>query len=679
MNVTTGGNLKSLGNFGSAGGSMTLTTTGSADILGTIASAGGVMLIDTTGDLIARDDISSGEGNMTILTGGNFDALGAISSTDGNIVITTAGHLDAGKDISTTGGDITLTTTGNANTRGDVNSAGGDVIIATSGNHNAYGDILSAGGSIVIAVDGNFTQTVGTQIGSGAGTVSVNVLGDMVLSQIATTNASDLALILNVDGDLSVAADDVTALIANTTGALTTMRVGALTPVGPTGLRTQIARFDSVVGDGDQHINELDGLILESIISQNGQVDVFTGGETLVRTVASLGDAPRAVTISALGDIIADNAVIEGLDIGLFAFGGGLIGETGRAFTVDTTAGATVKTFARDDLFYTETTGDLRMAFALADTGDLELNVPDGSLEAGILGTPGDLTIVTAGDMNINVIGRAQVDLADEVALELVRPEYYGVREARSPRKIDLTALAIDANLFVGLGSVKETVGLHADNIDVKLYDDTADDGLHLVINDATGDFAEIVDVDVIGDGPTLFFADPFADVRPRIVNRDRSDGILYLDLARIGTGEVTHAGPGFIGDDIVINGDVWFRQRSFDLFALVDYREVTTIDDAQVYALNEGRISFTIDDEIVLITQHVLVLNRKLGGLDLNGGQGYAFEVGVETGILGSPFLRNIGPAGVILPLFADPMDEEAEDPSDDTLYIPLIMASAE
>jgi ribosomal protein L27 len=225
---------------------------------------------------------------------------------------------------------------------------------------------------------------------------------------------------------------------------------------------------------------------------------------------------------------------------------------------------------------------------------------------------------------------------------------------------------------------VKETVGLHADNIDVKLHDDTAEDGLRLVINDATGDFAEVVDVDVIGDGPTLFFEDPFANVRPRIVGRDSSDGILYLDLARIGTGEVTHAGPGFIGDDVVINGDVWFRQRSFDLFALVDYREVTTEDDAQVYALNDGRISFTIDDEIVLTTEHVLVLNRKLGGLDLNGGQGYAFEVGVETGILGSPFLRNIGPAGVILPLFVDPVGEESEEPGDDTLYIPLIIAHA-
>ena len=33
-----------------------------------------------------------------------------------------------------------------------------------------------------------------------------------------------------------------------------------------------------------------------------------------------------------------------------------------------------------------------------------------------------------------------------------------------------------------------------------------------------------------------------------------------------------------------------------------------------------------------------VIVLNRRLGGVDLNGGQGFAFGVGVETGILGWP-----------------------------------------
>ena len=585
--------------------------------------------------------------------------------------------LLAGPGITTGAGDLTAKLT-SLNAYAVVKTNGGDLVLTTAGNLATKADILSAGGSVDIIVGRNMKQSAGTKIAAGSGTASVDVQGNMALARIETTNASDLALVLNVDGELSVVADNVVALAANSTGALTTMRLGSLAPVGPSGLQTQLARLDSVVGVGGQHINEVDGLIVESVISKNGQVDLFTGGETLIRTVASRGDAPRAVTVSALGDIIADNAIIEGIDIGLFAFGGGLIGETGRAFMVDTSDGATVKTFARDNLFYTETAGDLRMAFALADTGDLELNVPNGALEAGILGTPGDLTIVTAGDMRINVIGRAQVDLADEVALKLVRPEYYGIREARSPRNVDLTATATDASLFLGLGSVKETVGLHADNIDAKLYDDTAPDGLRLVINDATGDFAEVVDVDVIGDGPTLFFADPFADVRPRIVGRDRSDGILYLDLARIGTGEVTHTGPGFIGDDVVINGDVWFRQRSFDLFALVDYREVTTIDDAQVYALNGGQISFAIDSEIVLTTEHVLVLNRKLGGLDLNGGQGFAFEVGVETGIMGSPFLRNLGPAGVILPLFADPMDERPEGSEDDTFYIPLIMADA-
>ena len=127
-----------------------------------------------------------------------------------------------------------------------------------------------------------------------------------------------------------------------------------------------------------------------------------------------------------------------------------------------------------------------------------------------------------------------------------------------------------------------------------------------------------------------------------------------------------------------MINGDVWFRQRSFDLFALVDYRELTTIDDAQVYAINGGAMSFSIDSEIVLRTDNVLVLNRKLAGVDLNGGVGFAFEVGVETGIKGSQFPRNIGPAGVVLPLFIDPLDEVEKYLGDETIYIPLIVADA-
>ncbi len=555
-------------------------------------------------------------------------------------------------------------------------SKGAGYITAKLTSLNALASIKTTGGNVDITSLGNLTQAAGTQITSASGTAKVVVNGDMTLAQILTTNGTDAALSLQVDGVLTVAANTNNVLVANTTGALTTLRIGTMAPVGPTGVKTQIARLDSVVATGDQHINEADGLILESVISQTGQVDVFTGGETLVNLVESRGVAPRNVTISALGDIIADSASISGTEIRLYAFGGGLIGETGRAFTADTSADATLHLVSRDNLFYTESVGDLRVAFALADQGDLELATPDGSMVTGILGTPGNLTISTLGDLSINVIGRAEVDLADEVALQLDRPEYYGRRVAKSPANVDLTAQSVGASIWLGLGTVKDTVALHADEIDAKLADETENDGLRLTIDDATGDFAELVDVDVIDNGPTLFFADPFADVRPRLTGRDIAQGVLSLELGRIGTGEVTHAGPLFFGEDIVINGDVWFRQRSFDLFALVDYRELLTIDDAQVYAIDGGKISFMILDEIVLTTEDVLVLNRKLGGVDLNGGQGFAFEVGVETGILGNPFLPNLGPAGVVSPLFNDKDEPDLEG---DVIVLPLIMARAE
>ena len=108
----------------------------------------------------------------------------------------------------------------------------------------------------------------------------------------------------------------------------------------------------------------------------------------------------------------------------------------------------------------------------------------------------------------------------------------------------------------------------------------------------------------------------------------------------------------------------------------MIDYRELSTVDDAQIYALDGGKISFMNLGEIVLITKDVLVLNRKLGGVDLNGGQGFAFEVGVETGILGNSFLRNRGRTGVVSPLFTEEDEPETES---DVIILPLIMARAE
>jgi len=178
----------------------------------------------------------------------------------------------------------------------------------------------------------------------------------------------------------------------------------------------------------------------------------------------------------------------------------------------------------------------------------------------------------------------------------------------------------------------------------------------------------------VIGDGPRILLDDPFDDFQDRLTGRLISHGDLRLENSRVGWGQILHAGPYFDGQiNNRIDGDVYFRQRSFDLYAHILYRFLDTEADAQVYSFqNEGRIGFTIRDELVLTTAEVLVLNRKLGGLDLDGGQGFTYGVAVETDLLGGSFIRGTAPGGVV-PEIAGTMGLlDDEDDEDDEELVP-------
>ena len=285
---------------------------------------------------------------------------------------------------------------------------------------------------LTLSVLGDVEQVAGRRIASGTGTLSAFAGGDVHIARIESDNATDAALSLQVDGTLRLAPGQTgTVLAADAVGALTRLRLGASAFRGPLGLQTQIARLDMVTGEGPTHINEQTGLIIESAISRNGLIDVLTSGDTVVRSLVSDSAAP--IVVSALGDIRADAATLTGGDIRLFAFGGALTGETGDFFQGDSADGLTVFLLARDDLRYRETAGDLRLGFALAELGALEIEAPDGEMTLGILGAGGNLSLTGVGSVSANVIGRAEVDLADVAALELVRPEQYGRRIAASP------------------------------------------------------------------------------------------------------------------------------------------------------------------------------------------------------------------------------------------------------
>ncbi|MCO6381952.1 leukotoxin LktA family filamentous adhesin [Oceanicola sp. 502str15] len=612
----------------------------------------------TTGSLFA----STTDGSITLglrdrateieqITAGGSGAVDLIS-TDAPLT------LLAGPGITTEGGAITAALT----------------------SLEARANILSNGGAITFGTLGDFTQAAGTRLDAGSGTIDATIGADMEVAQLVTTNGTANALSLTVDGTLSVTTGQgATQLVANTDGALTTLRLGALAPVGPNGLQIQLAELDAIVTNGDTHLNEVDGITLRSVEGTDGLIDIFTGGDTIVQRLVGAADAPLIVSSSG-GSIRGDDAVLSGGDLRLFAFGGALAGTAGDTFTADTAAGTTLHLLARHDLRYTETAGDLRVGFALSDTGDLALKAPTGAMELGVLGAAGDLALEAQDRLSVNIIGRATVDLADEVALQLVEPSYYGLREAQSPDTLSLTAFNTGSEVFGGLVNAKQSIDLLGDHLDVHLYDATAPDGLDLFITDAAGDFADTVDVQSIGDGPVLFMSDYFENVRPRLVDREFSDGWLTLTYGRIGTGQLTHAGPALIGQDVTIDGDVWFRQRSFDMLAQVEYDELSIEADVQVLAINEGAMTFGMSDEIVLVTHDptspldgsggsVLVLNRRLGGVDLNGGQGFGFGVGVDTDILAFPFTFKGTRPGVTYPENLRQIDEQHDS---EGFYLP-------
>jgi len=595
----------------------------------------------------------------------NTDRLFA-QTTNGDIILTLNG---AGTSIEslTAGGagliDFTSTATPVVLLAGTGIRTSGGAITANMMQMQANANITSMGGNIDLDTSGFFRQAMNTRLDAGTGRVDLDVGTDMVVAQVATQNTSVDALAVTVGGELSIVPGQlVTNFIANEAGSRATFDIGSLRPVGPEGLKVALADVDMLIRSGALHLQERDGIILTNVESRTGLIDIFANGETIVRVLNAAGGDNVTLSTST-GNLLADNATLSGGDMRLFAFGGAISGETSDTFMGDTTAGVTAHFYADGDLRYTETAGDLRVGFALSDTGDLVLNSPTGAMDLGVLGAAGDLTLTAQNVLRVNIIGLATVDLADEVAMQLVEPSFYGLREARSPQRAELTAFGTGSLIQAGLVSVKDNIGLHADDIDAHVYDRTPADDLLMQIDDSTGDFAETVDVQSIGDGPVLHMTDYFADVRPRLAGRDTAQGDLILTMARIGTGQVTHAGPRMVGLDVVINGDVWFRQRSFDLFSHIDYVALSTVADAQVYALNAGAMSFAISDEIVLTTENVLVLNRRLGGVDLNGGQGFAFGVGVETDILGHPFTFKGSAPGVTAPFVLEEIIKQRDN----------------
>ncbi|MCL7465337.1 leukotoxin LktA family filamentous adhesin [Phaeovulum sp. NW3] len=683
----------------------------------TVAEFQAETLQDGDATLLLRDrDVTidfvtlNGTGALDLIVRNGATLLNAgtgITTQAGDLLMRTE-DLTADADIRSALGNVDLGVDGTFLTTEDVSirSTAGNVLLTASGQTRlgARNLIGSSDGTVDVSVGGDLLTGEDVAIRSERGTVGVSVDGSATIGDdnlIRTLNATDGALRMTVGGQLLVGAQSAPLIQANVDGALAVLRFGSVLNTGPTGLRVQVARIDSVVETGDSHLREEDAIIVEQVVANAGNVDLYTGGDTILRRAAAGGAGGGTVVIGSGGVLLGDTPDVTGSLIKLFAFGGRLGAETaGTAMRADTAPGAEVWLLARDTLDYAERAGDLRLAAGFSITGDATIRAKAGGITAGVLGAAGTLTLDAVGLLDVNLIGRSAIDIADEVGLRLVDdlPTRYGIYEVASPERLVLRARGAGSALRLGLGNVKGLAELYAGNLDANLYDVTPEDGLRLRLADGSTEGFALTDVHVIGDGARIELTDPFADVRPLLDGRflaklrpedtrqSTAEGPLTIEFARIAEGQLTHAGPRILGQDIVINGDVWFRQRTFDLLATVAYRQLDVTADGQVLAWRfepgttrpvTGKIGFDLADEITLTTQHVFPLNRRLGGVSLNGGQGFVFGVGSETQIMVNPFLRNIGDPGVVTPLFSKEFGSGVPGGENPVLKFPLVLAS--
>ena len=701
-----------------------------------------------------------------ILTGGDLtiSKTATILAENGNTIVRTAGQAGFGDDLTLTAQNDVEMTIGAALTIGDngaIRATTGALTLEVTGaaKLGTNGSLSTTDMALLVKIGESLTSSNGLQLSSGAGEMTVDVSGTTLLGEgarlattsgnqslafgaaltagnnvqlvsetgqinlavsgnlsfgnaarIVTKNETADALKLTVDGELSFGTQAIPSLEANEIGAIATLDIGSIANVGPVGVMTRLRELDATVRAGDIHFSEADGLIINTAVAQSGSVDIYSNGETVVRTVSAIGGS-KTVIVSAQGDLLGDATQVNGNLIKLYAFGGKIAGVTSETFTADTTSGAELWLLANGPLNYEETDGDLLIALASSTTASLDLNILNGAGTFGVLGAATDMTITSRGDLDINVIGAVSVDLADEVGLKLAdtSPTSYGLYDVPSPEKLTLTATNLGAAINVGLASVKDEVNLFADALDVNLFDVTAENGLNLQLADAKMQMADIVDVNVIGDGPRTVLATPFQSVRPLPSGRllaplgaassgASSGGAVTISFGRIAQGSVTTTGPALIAQDVVIGGDTWFRQRTFDFLTGVEFGELDVIaaaqalaverpDDAEALILSSdptansgevGLVTFGLFDERQLITERVLVVNRAREGVDLNGGQGLIYGVGSEAKAFVAPLLNGKSLLGVTALQLQDYFGFGTED-DEDKVFPPMIISMLE
>ncbi len=600
---------------------------------------------DLTVASLSQSDNPTSETQIAVA--GDLEVTSAVTpgrlqiSAAGGIGLQSTARLSAGTlDAVAQSGPVDITAFGQDSRITALQSQGAETPLSLrveSGTVTLAADaIQTIGGNQTLWFGEGLIMEAGQNITSNTGTIDLTVLGDLALGRIATGNATSEALGITVGGSVSDVDPASLSLVADAAGAGTTVQFTDTTASTPLRIKTALDLLTLDVAAQDVHLDEATAITLITASTGGSIFDLFATGDVALGDVTALDD----IVISSLGGISTADADLFAPTVHLFGFGGSISTPQDAAYGVSLLDGAVLNQFARDNITTTFGTADGGLGYAIAQSGDLTIDrtLTGGTLSAEILAAGGTMTLRSRDSLDIDFIGRGEIDLIDEVALALVErnPNRFGTVAFTGPDHLIMEALNPDARIDIALAEIKQTADLNADLIDANLYDLTADDGLRLELSGAGGVPASRVDLNVIADDPAFtgttgggapdISGRLIALIRPEDPGLPTSDGAVYVDFGRFETGEITTAGPELVVNDTIIGSDATFRQRLFDVFAETAFTGVREDMDGQILAvatngLEAGELAFSMSERRQIDTGNILT-NRPdptsvvLGGL---------------------------------------------------------------
>ena len=338
----------------------------------------------TTGSSDLRvDDVSAADDQVQL------DAAGAIVDENGAANNVTAANLDAtagtGIDLDTTVDTITAAVTGTGNI--DLNDV--DAVTLTS--------VTTADGSIDVTSGGTLSATLVNAGGVGNNIALTATTGDLAVGSVM---AAGDTISLNAAGSIT----DSNGATINVTASLLLAQAG-------TGidLDTDVDGINAeVTGTGGINLNEADDVLLTSIVTNDGNIDVTSGGNQTASTVTTGGAGTNVNLTTTAGDILA-RAITAAGDTITLAAAGAIVDDNGAtnnitAATLDATASTGIDLDTTVDDITADVTG----------TGDIDLNEADAVALTSVTTADGNVDVVSGGEQTANFIvaGGAGNDIA---------------------------------------------------------------------------------------------------------------------------------------------------------------------------------------------------------------------------------------------------------------------------